>query len=30
MKSALAIALAHDSHLLILDEATAGMDAFRS
>lgn len=27
MKSALAIALAHDSHLLILDEATAGMDA---
>ncbi|MDU9418673.1 ABC transporter ATP-binding protein [Staphylococcus lloydii] len=26
MKSALAIALAHDSKLLILDEATAGMD----
>jgi ABC-2 type transport system ATP-binding protein len=26
MKTALAIALAHDSKLLILDEATAGMD----
>ncbi|MCU5746325.1 ABC transporter ATP-binding protein [Staphylococcus sp. SQ8-PEA] len=27
MKAAIAIALAHDSRLLILDEATAGMDA---
>ena len=26
MKAAIAIALAHDSQLLILDEATAGMD----
>ena len=26
MKTALSIAMAHDSKLLILDEATAGMD----